>query len=166
MLHLVSQAVAGSQVLAVEGEEEEDIFLIPNATFLVELVLFGIILFVVWKFIVPPVAAAMAARQETLARQTTDAEAATRKLAEAEAAYENAMTEARAETSRLREEARAHHKAMVDEAAAAAQAKADEITGRTREQLTAERDQAMSTLQGDIDALAAQLAGRVVGEPV
>ena len=147
-------------------EEEEDIFLIPNATMLVELVLFGIILFVVWKFVVPPVAKAMAERQNKISRQMADTEAATRKLAEAQAAYENAMAEARSEATRLREQARAQHKAIVDEAAAAAQARADEITATTRAQLAEERDRALASLQSDVSALAGQLAGRVVGEQV
>lgn len=158
-------------ILASEGaegveEEEEDIFLVPNATMLVELVLFGLILFVVWKFVVPPVAKAMAERQAKIARQMADSEAATRKLAEAQAAYENAMAEARSEATLLREQARAQHKAIVDEAAAAAQARADEITATTRAQLAEERERALASVQSDVSALAGQLAGRVVGEQV
>ena len=158
-------------ILTSEGaegveEEEEDIFLVPNATMLVELALFGLILFVVWKFVVPPVARAMAERQEKIARQMADSEAAARKLAEAQAAYENAMAEARSEATLLREQARAQHKAIVEEAAAAAQARADEITATTRAQLAAERERALASLQSDVSALAGQLAGRVVGEQV
>lgn len=157
-----------SQLLAVEegAEESDDIFLLPNATFVVELLLFAGVLFIVWRFIVPPVAKAMAARQETIARQMTDNEAAARKLTEATAAYEDAMSTARAEATRLREEARAAHKAIVDEAAAAAQAEADRITAAAREQLNAEREQAVASLRGDVAELADQLAGRIVGERV
>ncbi|MGQ0624367.1 MAG: F0F1 ATP synthase subunit B [Sporichthyaceae bacterium] len=147
-------------------EEEEDIFLIPNATMLVEFVLFGLVLFVVWKFIVPPVAAAMAQREAKLAGQLSDTEAATRMITEAHLAYEAAMTEARGEATRLREEARATHKSIVDSAAATAQAQVDQITATARAQLGAERDQALASLQEDVSALAGQLAGRVVGEPV
>ncbi len=165
MLRL-AYSIATSEEVGVGAEEEEDIFLIPNATMLVELVLFAIVLFVVWKFIVPPVSHAMAARQDKISRSTSDTEAATQKLLEAAAAYENAMTEARAEANALRERARAQHKAIVDDAAAAAQARVDEITAQAREQLNAERAAALSSLQSDVSALAGQLAGRVVGETV
>lgn len=153
---------------AEEGavEEDEDIFLVPNATFVVELLLFGLVLFIVWKFIVPPVAKAMAERQEFIARQNADSEAAAQALAAAATAYENAMSDARAEATRLREEARAHHKAVVDEAAAAAQAQADEIIASARQQLSEERDRAIGSLQEDVSALAKELASRVVGERV
>jgi ATP synthase F0 subunit b len=147
-------------------KKDEDIFLIPDATMLVELVLLAIVLFIVWKYVVPPVSAAMAERQAKIAKQNADAEAATRKLAEAQSAYENAMADARAEANRLREEARAQHKAIVDEAAAAAQARADEITATTRAQLAEERERAMASLRTDVSALAGQLAGRVMGEQV
>jgi ATP synthase F0 subunit b len=162
----LAYSIATSESPEGVEEEEEDIFLIPNATMLVELVLFAIVLFVVWKFIVPPVAKAMAERQAKISGSMSDTEAATRKLAEAQAAYENAMADARAEATRLREEARAQHKAIVDEAAAAAQARADEITATTRAQLASERDRALASLQSDVSALAGQLAGRVVGEQV
>lgn len=167
MLHLSSR-LNDVLLAAEEGavEEDEDIFLVPNATFLVELVLFGVVLFVVWKFIVPPVAKAMAERQEKIAQQHADSEGAAQALLAASAAYEDALAEARAEATRLREEARAQHKAVVDEAAAAAQAQADEIIARARQELAAEREQALSSLQDDISTLAKQLASRVVGEPV
>ncbi len=166
MLRLAYGILTSESGEGVVEEEEDDIFLVPNATMLVELVLFAIVLFVVWKFVVPPVAAAMAERADKIARQNADTEAATRKLAEAQEAYENAMADARAEATRLREEARAQHKAIVDEAAAAAQARADEITAATRAQLAEERDRALASLQSDVSGLAGQLAGRVVGEQV
>lgn len=165
MLRLAYSILAAEGEVGVE-EKEDDIFLIPDATMLVELLLFAIVLFVVWKYVVPPVSAAMAERAEKISRSTSDTEAATRKLTEAQAAYENAMSDARAEANRLREQARAQHKAIVDEAAATAQARVDEITARAREQLNAEREAAVASLQSDVSALAGQLAGRVVGEPV
>ncbi|HUR07643.1 MAG TPA: F0F1 ATP synthase subunit B [Nonomuraea sp.] len=166
MLRLAYSLFTSEGVEGVEEEEEDDIFLIPDATMLVELVLLAIVLTVVWKYVVPPVSAAMAERREKIARSNADTEAAARKLADAQAAYENAMADARAEANSLREQARAQHKAIVDEAAAVAQARADEITAATRAQLTEERDRALASLQSDVSALAGQLAGRVVGEQV
>lgn len=161
-------ALAYSSVLAVEEgvEEEEDIFLVPNATILVELLLFAVVLFVVWKYIVPPVSAAMAERAATIARSGSDVDATARKLAEATAAYDAALAEARAEATRMREEARAQHKAAVDEAATTAAGEADRQVAETRAQLAAEREQALAGLQAEVATLSKQLAQRVVGEPV
>ncbi len=167
MLRLAYSVLAsgGETVPGVE-EEEDDIFLIPNATFFVELVLFAVVLFVVWKFIVPPVSAAMEARAEKLAKQGTDAEAAARLLNESTAAYEAALSETRGEATRMREEARAEHKAVVDAAAAEASAEADRVVATARAQIQSERDAAVAQLQAEVSELSKALAGRIVGEPV
>lgn len=158
-------ASGGETAPGVE-EEEDDIFLIPNATFFVELLLFAVVLFVVWKFVVPPVSAAMEARAEKLARQSSDAEAAAKLLSDATAAYEAAMADTRGEITRLRETARAEHKAVVDAAAAEAQAEVDRVTADARSSIRGERDAAVSQLQAEVAEMSKQLAGRIVGEPV
>lgn len=147
-------------------EESDDIFLVPNATFLVELVLFLVVLGIVWKYVVPPVSAAMEARAEKLAKQSSDAEAAAKMLTEATAAYDAAMATTRGEVSRLREQARAEHKAVVAAAAAEASAEADRITAGARSQIRGERDAAVAQLQAEVSELSKSLAGRIVGEPV
>ncbi|MGQ0464087.1 MAG: F0F1 ATP synthase subunit B [Sporichthyaceae bacterium] len=165
MLRLAYGILAADPAPGAE-EESEDIFLIPNATFFVELVLFAIVLAVVWKYVVPPVSAAMQARADKLAKQGADAEAATRMLTDATAAYDAAMANTRGEVTRLREQARAEHKAVVDAAAAEAQAEADRITAAARAQIRSERDSAVATLQAEVGELSKSLAGRIVGEPV
>lgn len=165
MLRLAYQVLAADPAPGGE-EEEDDIFLMPNATFFVELVLFLVVLGVLWKFVVPPVSAAMAARAEKLAQQGADTEAAARMLSEATAAYDAAMADTRTEVTRLREQARAEHKAAVDAAAAEAQAEADRITAAAREQIRRERDGAVEQLQDEVQAMSKQLAGRIVGEAV
>lgn len=156
---------AGGETPGVE-EEEDDIFLLPNATFFVELVLFLVVLAIIWKFVVPPVSAAMAARADKLARQSADAEAAAKLLSDATAAYEAAMADTRGEITRLRETARAEHKAVVDAAAAEAQAEVDRVTSEARATIRAERDAAVAQLQADVSEMSKTLAGRIVGEPV
>lgn len=128
----------------------------------IELIGFAVVLLVLLRWIVPLVGRAMKARQETIAAQLAASEAAAQKLAEAQAAYDNAVADARAEAARLREEAQAQYQAIVDEAASAAQSRADEITARAREQLEAERVQAVRTLQGEIASLTVEQAEQKV----
>ncbi len=44
-------------------------FLVPNATFIVELIAFAIIVFLLFKYIVPPINKAMTARQDAIRQQ-------------------------------------------------------------------------------------------------
>ena len=98
-----------------------DNFLIPDATFIAELVAFVVILFIVWRYIVPPVQKVLRERQEMVRQQAADADAARAKLTEAEDAYKNALTEARVEAAQIRENARAEAQRTVEELRTAAQ---------------------------------------------
>ncbi|MGH3319404.1 MAG: F0F1 ATP synthase subunit B [Streptosporangiaceae bacterium] len=139
-------------------------FLIPNGTFFAELLAFLIILAVLWRYVVPPVQRIMQQRQEAIRKQLEEGQAATKRLEEAEAEYERALSEARHEASRLREEAQQQRRQIVDQAADEARAKGDEILRRAEEQITAERQRAMTQLRDELGRLAVELAGRVVGE--
>jgi F-type H+-transporting ATPase subunit b len=81
--------------------------LLPNGTFFVELIIFGIVLFVMWRFVVPPITRAMQERADRVARTAQEQEAAAAKLAEAEARYEAALADARKQAGEIRAEARA-----------------------------------------------------------
>src|ERR1700691_2184514 len=81
------------------------IFLIPNATFIVELVIFIVILGIVAKYILPPLNRAMEKRQEEI----------TASLAAAAAAKEEA-DETRSQREGILEEARERARAIVAQA--------------------------------------------------
>jgi ATP synthase F0 subunit b len=129
-----------------------------NKEEVIELIGFAIVLLILWRYIAPPLTAAMDKRQEAIANQLAASEAAGQKLAEAQSAYENAVTEARAEAERLIAEAQQQYQAIVSEATAAAQAKADDITARAHEQLEADRIHAVRSLEAEITKMAIELA--------
>ena len=47
-------------------------FLVPNGTFFVELIAFGIIVWILAKFVIPPINRAMTARQEAIKKETQE----------------------------------------------------------------------------------------------
>jgi F-type H+-transporting ATPase subunit b len=139
-------------------------FLIPDATFLAELVAFGLILFVLWRFVVPPLQKSMTARQEAIRKSFEDADAAKQKLAAAEAEYRAAIAEARAEQARAREDAAKTRREIIDGAKEEAQVEAAAILARAEAALEVERRQVFAELRGDIGRLAVDLAERIIGE--
>jgi len=139
-------------------------FLVPNGTFVVELVAFLILLGVIGRFIVPPVERAMRQRRELISRQFAEAREAKERAAEAEAAYHQAMNDARAEATAIRETARAQGQQIIDELRATAQAEADRITTEGRQQLADSRAALVTELRAEMGALGVELAGRIVGE--
>lgn len=144
----------------------ENNFLVPNATILVEVVLFFIFLWVLSKWVLPPITKVLAERQETIRARLVEAEEAKKSLASAEADYQQALADARHEAARIREEARVQGAALIAEARQRAQDEAQAILDDARRQITADRERAFAEIKTEIGAIATELASRVVGEPV
>ena len=139
-------------------------FLIPDATFLAEIVAFILILAVMWKYVVPPLQKNLAARQEVIRQQLEDARLAKERLDAAEADYTAALAEARAEAARSREEGLRIRQEIIDGARDEARAAAEEVTRLAEERLQAQHRQALNELRAEVGKLAGDLAGRIVGE--
>lgn len=137
-------------------------FLVPNATFIAELVAFILILAFVGKFIVPPVSKVMAARKELIRKQIEDSDEARRKLEQAQQQYQNALTEAREEAAQIREHARAEAQRTVEELRAQAVEESARIIARGEEQLTSQRGAVVRELRVEIGTLAVELSEKIV----
>jgi len=141
-----------------------DNFLLPNGTIIVEVVVFAIVMFILAKYVIPPVNKGLTDRQENIRQQFADAEKA-KSEAEAEGAEFHAqIAGARHEASRIREEAKEQGAQIIAEMRQQAQAEADRITTNAHAQIEAERAQALAQLKGEVGTIATQLAGRIVGE--
>ena len=141
-------------------------FIVPNATFFVELVIFFVMFGVLAKWVVPPINRAMTERRELLRRRAEEAQEAREKMAAAEADYRKALAEARHSASRLREEARESGASILSEAREAAHEEARGIVDQAHQQIEQERREAFQSLRGDLGSAAAGLAERIVGEPI
>ena len=114
---------SGATVLADGGSN----FLVPNATFFAELFAFLVILFLLRRYVLPPIQKALTERQEIIAKQMEDAEETKPQLAAAQSEYQQAMTEAASRAAQVREEARADAAAIREEMLAKAREEADRI---------------------------------------
>jgi F-type H+-transporting ATPase subunit b len=139
-------------------------FLLPNATFIAELVAFLLILGILGKWVLPPVQKAMHDRQEIIRKQLDDAEEARTKLAEAQAEYQRALTEARTQAAVIRDNARADAQRIGDDMRAQAAEEATRIVARGEEQLATQRRTIVRELRGEVGKLAVDLATRIIGE--
>ncbi|HEU4566685.1 MAG TPA: F0F1 ATP synthase subunit B [Marmoricola sp.] len=142
----------------------ESNFLIPNGTFWVELIAFAIIVFVLGKWVIPPINRAMTARQEAIRKQFTDLEQAQAEARRAEEEFRAQIAEARHEAAKIREEAREQGAAIIAEMREQAQVEAARIVEHAHNQIEADRQQAVTSLRGEVGRLATSLAGRIVGE--
>ena len=147
-------------------ELASSIFLIPNGTFFIELIIFVIVLLVFGWYVGPAVAKALREREEMVKREAEESKQATDRLGLAEQRYNEALAQARAESGRIRDTARAEGQQTIDELRGRATEEADAISRRATEDLAGQREQAMRELQPHVRELAATLAGRIVGEEI
>jgi len=152
-----------ARVLAAE-EGGDSIFLIPNGTFWVELLIFLIVLGVVMRYVVPPVKKAMRDRQEMVRRQIEESRETRERLEQADAKYRELLGEARTEAAKIRDEARAEAGKIKADLREQAEREVAQIRQRGEEQLSTQREQVMRELRSEIGQLAVALAGRIVGE--
>lgn len=139
-------------------------FLVPNATFWVELIAFVVMFAILTKFIVPPINRAMTARQDAIRQQFHDLDEARADAKKAEEEFKAQIADARHEAARIREEAREQGAAIVAEMREKAQEDANRIVEHAHAQIDAERKSALTSLRSEVGTLATTLAGRIVGE--
>ena len=150
-------------VIPLAGEELNP--LIPHPIEIVlSLVVFGLLYFLVKKYVVPSFEATFSERTAAIegglqAAETKQAEADA-KLAE----LEQQLSEARHEAARIREEAREQGAQIVAEMREQAQQESARIVEHGKAQIEAERQQAVASLRAEVGSLATSLAGRIVGE--
>jgi len=140
------------------------VFILPNGTFIFELVSFFILLWLLHRYVIPPISRMMDQRQETIKKQIDESREAKERLEKAEQDYKEALSEARAEATQLKDEARAEAKRLKEELTAKAHEEAANIAAAHQRQLEIDRQRAMADLRREIGDLAVQLAGRIVGE--
>ena len=139
-------------------------FLVPNGTFIAELIAFLIILGVLWRYVVPPVSKAMTERQELIKNQLDEGQRASERLKQAEADYREALEQAKTTAAQIRDQARADAAAIREEILERAQQERDRVLETGREQLATERQTLIRELRADLGNLAVELAGRILGE--
>jgi F-type H+-transporting ATPase subunit b len=147
------------QSVAAVHPMESNNFLVPNGTFLVELLAFAILVWIFGKYLIPPINRAMTARQEAIRGEFAELDEA-----KAEADYKEQLNNAKHEAARIREDAREQGAQIVQEARDKAQLEADRIIEHAHTQIEADRKAAFASLRRDVGSLATTLAGRIVGE--
>jgi F-type H+-transporting ATPase subunit b len=139
-------------------------FLIPNATFFAEVFAFLIILFIIGKYVLPPLQKVMNERQGIVHQSIEDADNARLQLENAQAEYQRALTEARTQAAQIRENATAEAQRIADDMHAQARDESARIVARGEELLANQRQATVRELRAEIGTLAVDLASKIVGE--
>ncbi|HTX98156.1 MAG TPA: F0F1 ATP synthase subunit B/delta [Mycobacterium sp.] len=132
------------------------------STFLGQLAGFALIVFLVWRFVVPPVRRLMTARQETVRRQLEDSAAAADRLSESTTAHSQAVEDAKSEAERIVEEAQGDAARLGEQLRAQAGVEAERIEAQGNRQVELLRTQLSRQLRLELGHEAVRQAGELV----
>jgi F-type H+-transporting ATPase subunit b len=141
-------------------------FLVPNATFVVELVAFLVVVFLLSRYVLPPLNRIMEARQETIRQALVDSEEAKRRAAEAEEEYKRIVGEARSQARTVVEEANKMAEQVRTERRQSAEAEYERIVTSAGAEVEAQTRRAQEDLRRQTADLAIAVAEKVIGEGI
>lgn len=127
-----------------------------------ELIAFFVVLYVLWRYVVPPVRKIMKNQQDLVAKQVEAAQVATERLAASEQQYKEVLAEARTEAAKIRDAARADGQRIIEEMRAQAERDIERIRQRGEEDLATQRQQVVRELRARIGHLSVESAGELV----
>jgi ATP synthase F0 subunit b len=134
------------------------------STFIGQLVGFAVIVFIIWRYVVPPVRRMMTNQQENVRKQLEDSADAQKRLSEAEKAHEKALERAKAEAKQVTKEARADAERIAELLRAQADAEVERIKVQGAQQVQLMRAQLVRQLRQDLGAESVRRAGELVSD--
>jgi F-type H+-transporting ATPase subunit b len=132
------------------------------STVIAEIFAFLIVLYVLYRYVVPPVKTMTEKREKEIAQQVEDSRKARERLEAAEAAYKEAVENAQNDAARIRDDARADAQRIADEMREKAEQEVERLRRRGEEQLQNARAQVVRELKRELGAHSTELAGQLV----
>ena len=144
----------------------ESVFLLPNGTFFVELAVVALILFLVTKYIVPPINGALEARQEKIRTALEAADAARAEAAASDDERQRILNEARDSAREIVAAAQATADQVKAEAGGRAQSEYERIVASAQVEVAAARQRAVDEASARIGEIVFDLVATIVGREV
>jgi F-type H+-transporting ATPase subunit delta len=132
------------------------------STFIGQLIGFALIVFLVWKYVVPPVRTMMKNQQETVRTQLKENSEAAKKVADADSEHEKALEEAKAEAAKVIEEARHDAEKIGEQLRAQADTELERIKVQGAQQVQLLRQQLIRELRQSLGAESVHRASDLV----
>src|SRR5579875_80525 len=141
-------------------------FLIPNRTLIVVVIAFLIVLFVLWRYVLPVLNKALEVRQEQIRQSLQAADAARREADETRAQRQGILDEARRQAREIVAQANATAEQVKADAAARGQAEYDRLVAAAAADIALARQRAVDEVSAQVGALVVSVARQVIGREV
>ena len=137
-----------------------------NATFIGQFIVLLVLLWFIYKFVVPMLAGPIEERQRKIAQGLAAADQSQKELAQAEAKAEVMIREARDRASHIIDQAQKRANDMVEQAKGTASSEGQRLVAAAQQQIELETTRARETLRKDIAQLAVNTAQKVLEREV
>jgi F-type H+-transporting ATPase subunit b len=142
------------------------VFLLPNGTFIVELIVFLVILFLITKYILPPLNRAMTARQEQIRGSLEAAERARVDAAQADDERRAALEEARQQAREVVAQANRTADQVAADSHTRAQAEYERIVTSAEAEVALARQRAVDEAAARLGEMVLEVVERIIGREV
>jgi len=133
-----------------------------NATFIGQLIVLLVLLWFIYKVVVPMMAGPIEERQRRIAQGLADAEAGQQSLAQAQTDAEVVIREARERAIHIIDQAQKRANEVVEQAKGQASAESARIVASAQTQIDLETTRARDALRKDVASLAVRTASKVL----
>lgn len=159
-------ALAAFSVLAPQAAMAEGFKLLSLSTLVGQIITFSILVWVVMKFVWPPLMNAIETRQKEIADGLAAAEQGKQSLADADSQRDALLSEARKQAGQIVSEGEQRRNDMIATARTEAEAEKSRILEQGRRDLELERAAMARDMQQQVGMLAASAATQIVGREV
>lgn len=141
-------------------------FLVPNATLIVEIVAFLIVLGLIWRYVLPPLNKALSERQEQIRTALESAERAKAEAEETRNERQGIIDEARQEARALITQANSTAQRLVAEAEDKAQREGERLIASAQAEIALARQRAVDEVTAQVATLVISVARQVIGREI
>jgi F-type H+-transporting ATPase subunit delta len=132
------------------------------STFIGQLIGFLVIVWIIWRYAVPPVRRLMASQQETVRNQLDESAKAAQRLADADKYHAQRVAEAKAETKHITEEARVDAERIAEQLRVQADVEVERIKVQSGQQVSLLRAQMIRQLRQELGTESVRRAADLV----
>lgn len=137
-----------------------------NATFIGQMIVFLILLWFIFKFVVPPISNAIDARSKRIAEGLAAADRGQKSLDDAKTRADEVIAEARTRANQIIDAASKRSNEIVEAAKHSAQAEGDRLIASAKQQIELEASRAREELRKQVADLTVRSAAKVLGREI
>ncbi len=137
-----------------------------NATFIGQMIVFLILLWFIFKFVVPPISSAIDARSKKIAEGLAAADRGQKSLDDAKLRADEVINEARTRANQIVDAASKRSNEIVEAAKSTAQAEGDRLIAGAKQQIELESSKAREELRKQVADLTVRSAAKVLGREI